>query len=250
MIDKIFICHYSKLKNRKHGMIRQKEKFNFCDVEWITEEVVKNYNIREYYDSSWDFFNNRLKSGFGKDYNLSYKKLTQGEIEITLQHIHIYKRMVDENLSNCIIFEDDVVLKENYQENMEKCLRLLPKDFDIFYFGQGCFQEQPWNEDETKEKYVDSPFTIFKKENRQSRYTDSYLMSQRAAQKLLETIVPFCFPIDWELNYQQFLHHMNIYWVYPTMTYQGSAFGMYKSNIKKQKIKQFIQKVLFPWHNM
>ena len=142
---------------------------------------------------------------------MSYKKLTKGEIGITLQHIHVYKRIVDENLSNCIIFEDDVILKENYRENITKCMKILPKDFDIFYFGQGCFPEEKFDENEVKEKYMDEPFILFKKENKQSRFSDSYLISKKAAEKLLETIIPFCLPIDWELNYQQFIHNMNIY---------------------------------------
>jgi GR25 family glycosyltransferase involved in LPS biosynthesis len=244
MVDKIFICHYSKLKNRRQGMLRQKEQYHFCDIEWITEEVVKEYNIHEYYNSSAEFFDRRLASDFGKQYHLSYQKLTRGEIEITLQHIHTYRKMVEENLSRCIIFEDDVVLKENYSGNLARCLHLLPKDFDIFYFGQGCFQEQEFDEKEVKETYRDPPFTVFRKENRQSRYSDSYLISRKAAEKLLDTMIPFCFPIDWELNYQQFIHDMNIYWVYPTLTYQGSGFGLYKSNLKWRKWRQFFQRII------
>ena len=37
-------------------MLRQEEKYNFCDIEWVTEEVVKGYRIAESYYSSADFF--------------------------------------------------------------------------------------------------------------------------------------------------------------------------------------------------
>jgi len=225
-------------------MLSQKEKYDFCDIEWITEEVVKKYQITECYDSSLDFFNKKLRSEFGKLYNIPYRKLTKGEIEITLQHIDIYKRIVNENLTNCIIFEDDVVIKENFRDNLMKCLKILPKDFDIFYFGQGCFQELDFDINAIKEKYFDSPFTVFKKEDKQSRFSDSYVISRKAAEKILGTIIPFCLPIDWELNYQPIIHNMNIYWVYPTLTYQGSGFGIYPSNLyKSRKWKKLLQKL-------
>jgi GR25 family glycosyltransferase involved in LPS biosynthesis len=248
-IEKIFICHYSKLENRRRGMLRQEESYKFCDVEWITEDAVKNWPFQQYYNASEEFLGGRVKSNFGREYRVSYHRLTRGEIEITLQHIAAYQKIVAENLAQAIIFEDDVILKDNFRENIARCVKLLPEDYDVFYFGQGCFPEQKFDETETREKYADGSFTVYKKENRQSRFTDSYLISRKAAETLLAKMIPFCFPIDWELNYQQFVLALNIYWVYPTLTYQGSGFGEYKSNLRWRKWRQFLEKVSSPWKN-
>jgi GR25 family glycosyltransferase involved in LPS biosynthesis len=249
-IEKIFICHYSKLENRRRGMLEQEERYRFCDVEWVTEEAVQDWPFQEYYNPSAEFFRERVNSEFGRQYHVSYHRLTRGEIEITLQHIAAYRKIIAENLSQAIIFEDDVILKDNFRVNIARCAKLLPQDYDVFYFGQGCFQEQKFDEAEVREKYTDAPFTVFKKENRQSRFTDSYLISRKGAETLLARMIPFCFPIDWELNYQQFVLGMNIYWVYPTLTYQGSGFGHYKSNLRWRKWRQFLEKISSPWKNI
>ena len=53
-----------------------------------------------------------------------------------------------------------------------------------------------------------------------------------AAKKILSTIIPFTFPIDFELNYQMELHDMNVYWWEPPLVAQGSQCGVFGSAIQ------------------
>ena len=50
--------------------------------------------------------------------------------------------------------------------------------------------------------------------------------------KVLDTIIPFTFPIDFELNYQLSLHDMNVYWWEPPIVQQGSQCGLHRSAIQ------------------
>mgnify|MGYP003661463581 CR=1 FL=1 len=56
---------------------------------------------------------------------------------------------------------------------------------------------------------------------------DSYIIKKSAAKKILNNIVPFTLPIDFELNYHMASHDMNVYWWDPPITKQGSECGVF-----------------------
>jgi glycosyl transferase family 25 len=58
-------------------------------------------------------------------------------IGCAMAHIKVWKKFLDSNKNYCIIFEDDVVLENNFVEDFEKAINNVPKDFDILYLG--CF---------------------------------------------------------------------------------------------------------------
>lgn len=53
------------------------------------------------------------------------KKVRPGEIGCTLSHQKCYKKIIDENISNCLIFEDDIIIKENIKGILREIENLL-----------------------------------------------------------------------------------------------------------------------------
>ena len=57
--------------------------------------------------------------------------MSAGEIGCALSHLHIWKNMS----SPLLVFEDDIILTNNFEKRLEKALSSLPEDWDIFYLG-------------------------------------------------------------------------------------------------------------------
>jgi hypothetical protein len=216
---KIFVIHYDKLVERKIHMLSQLQKYDL-DCEFV--------------------------SNFGKDVltekdKARFRGLNDAEISISLHHFECYKRIA-ENYDYAIIFEDDVILGDNFKNTIEKYINDLPNDWDMLFFGAGPDQ---FDFHIPKFRLVDG-VNVYKKctllNNKQggingsSRFGDSYVISKKCCQKILENInLPryiISHPVDHLLNYINFYNNFNVYWAEPTITIQGSGNGTFKSSIR------------------
>ena len=124
-----------------------------------------------------------------------------------------------------LILEDDVVLCDNFEHFFNLFLQQTPDDWDFIFIGSGCnLRIDPHK--------VKQNQTAYKKAHPASKCTDSYCIKNTSAEKILNTIIPFSLPMDWELNYQMLLHDMNVYWWEPPLVIQGSQNGLYNSAIQ------------------
>jgi GR25 family glycosyltransferase involved in LPS biosynthesis len=57
--------------------------------------------------------------------------LTKGAIGLALT----YKTLVENCVCNTLILEDDIDIDENFDIEIDECLKALPNDWDIFYLG-------------------------------------------------------------------------------------------------------------------
>ena len=205
---KILVIHYDKLIERKTHIL---EQFNKYELEC---EFVSN---------------------FGKDIltqndKAKFRNLSDGEISLTLHHFECFKR-ISENYDYAIIFEDDVILSENFKNIIEKYIKDLPNNWDMLFFGEGNGFHIP--------SYRLIPeINIYKKSvklinkipgsvNGSTRCTDSYVISKKCCQKILKKINSpnyiITMPIDHLLNNINYNNNFNIYWAEPTITTQGTS---------------------------
>jgi GR25 family glycosyltransferase involved in LPS biosynthesis len=110
-----------------------------------------------------------------------------GEIGCYLSHTEIWKEIVKNNYTNCIIFEDDVIPNINY-EIILKYLENVPEDYDIAYLG--WWSRNNINLTKRNEYWSYSN----DKENILGLY--SYIISNKGVKKLLSKT----FPIDVQLD--------------------------------------------------
>lgn len=60
--------------------------------------------------------------------------ITDGQISCAVNHLNLYQYIINNNISNCLILEDDAVITEDVQY-IEDCLSKLPSDWKLVYLG-------------------------------------------------------------------------------------------------------------------
>lgn len=91
-----FVIHYPKLVDRKQALLKQLENLNI-EAEWV-----------EHWNKD-DPFVSRVKE-------LTKSPLPLGHLSAFLKRLWVYKKMVDENIQEAIIFEDDVIIHPEFKE--------------------------------------------------------------------------------------------------------------------------------------
>lgn len=115
-------------------------------------------------------------------------------------HKSVLKNIIEHNDSGYYtIFEDDVILHENFENLVDSKIRHLPEDFDILYLGASYGYRDPSEFEEYSEGLVhaDSVYGAF-----------AYVITKRSAEKILShieesTIAPydvFLKEFQWENN--------------------------------------------------
>lgn len=61
-------------------------------------------------------------------------KLLPGEVGCILSHLSIIKKAKENNLENILVFEDDVVFHQHFNEMFESTINSVPTDWDMLYF--------------------------------------------------------------------------------------------------------------------
>jgi GR25 family glycosyltransferase involved in LPS biosynthesis len=209
---KVFVIHYKELVERKKNILKQFEKYNIKNYEFIEidRREINNYNI--------EMFN---------------KNLPNAQIAITLSHIYAYKQVKD-NYDYALILEDDVILSDYFTEILMVYLKQLPHDYDMLFIGNGC------NLHIENNKLIKNKF-IYKKclypthwgGNGATRCVDSYLISKKFATNICKYIDNLNYKInesiDWWLNKACRDNNFIVYWAEPTIVCQGSQNGLFSS---------------------
>jgi GR25 family glycosyltransferase involved in LPS biosynthesis len=207
---KIFVIHYKKLINRKLFILSQFKKYNIQNYEFIEIDRDELYN----HDISM----------FQKNYNNS-------QIAISLSHFYAYKQISDK-YNNGLIFEDDVILNNNFINILHKYMNQLPTNYDMLFIGNGC------NLHIEKHKLISNK-NIYEKclyptnwgGNGASRCCDSYIISKKCANTLCKYINNLKYkinlPIDWWLNVAARDNIFKVYWAEPTIVTQGTQNGLF-----------------------
>lgn len=203
---KIFVCHWSKLQERKQFILDQFEKQNITNFEFV-----------EMYDKD------ELTEEQCRKFNMQYYK--KNMISLTLKHFYIYHEIAAK-YDQALIFEDDVMLSSNFMETLGKYMEQLPADYDMLSIGDGC------------RMHIDNSNLIPGKNiypEYRSRCTDSYIISKKCAVQLCEyekNLHSIWEPIDKWLNLAQNDNHFKYYWAEPTIVSQGSQNGIFDTSLQ------------------
>jgi GR25 family glycosyltransferase involved in LPS biosynthesis len=208
---KIFVLHYSKLVERKKNILSQFEKHKITDYEFI--EMFDKDDIMD-------------KSLFTSKYKPSMMSLT-------LKHFWVYKEIM--NKYDCaLIFEDDVILADNFVEKLNMYMYELPTDYDMLFIGDGCKLHM---------KDISHKQHIYEKclyptswgGDGASRCSDSYIVHKKCATKLCDYIgranYKIDMGIDWWINRAARDNNLKVYWAEPTIVTQGTHNGIFKCSI-------------------
>ena len=222
---KVFVIHYTKLKDRKAHVQRQLEPYGF-DVEFITQ-----------YDGD----------GLTKD-DLAFFQpdvLTNSEMSIIRKHMACYVEICKNDYECALILEDDVILSADFETKLNHYMSQLPSRWDLCFIGNGCGLHVPTSIIEKQP----SGTNIFRRSSYSrewggegaSRCADSYIVSRKCAYRILDYLDKPDYRISVEqdhlLNEVARYKLLTSYWAEPTIVEQGSMTGMFPSSLDSDRYR-------------
>jgi len=202
MIDKIFVCHWDKLVDRKKELIEVLSEENIFDYEFVCD----------YDKETWS--EEKIKSDFPKIFEVveGYgRKLKPSEISLSLKHVKII-REVAEKYEYALVLEDDVILCDNFVEEFLESYNQLPDDWDIAWVGTCCGLHAPTSEDKR----------VYRVNG--SRCTHAYAISNIGAKKVLSELKYCNTGADFFFNLIIEKFNLNNYWFEPALAVQNPRF--------------------------
>jgi hypothetical protein len=106
LIDKIYVCHYTKLVERVFPLKEQLDKYKL-DTEWILSNDKENIDI-EFLKKEFVNIDNFFQlSGH-------YRKLKLSEISLLLKHIDVWKDIKYNNIKNALLLIQSWIKKRKF----------------------------------------------------------------------------------------------------------------------------------------
>lgn len=226
---KTVILHCKKLKERKQSIINQLNKFGFSDYYFyedfdaveLTEQIVNSYY--EPKTSNISKWQNKVLLWGPAALHYHAPFLNPAEISLTIKFGKAFQELSKQDFEYCILFEDDVILCDDFDVKLKDYLERTPTDWDAIYFGSGA---------NLKPKNVTADVIAYRKDHPASRCADSILLKKKTVEDLASTWFPFNLISDWEIACQHKNHNHVIYWWEPSLVTQGSEAGTFKSELR------------------
>lgn len=226
---KTIILHCKKLTERKQNMLNQMNKFGFTDYSFYenydASELSENFINQHYISGLKDFETWSKKVSLWGPSALGYhqKQCNIAEISLTIKFGKVFEFLNKFENDIFIIFEDDVILCDNFDTKFKQFLNRTPDNWDAIYFGSGA---------NLKPSDINSNIIAYLKSHPASRCADSIVLKKKTVQDLASTWFPFNLISDWELGYQHYAHNHKVYWWEPSLVLQGSEHGMFRSTLR------------------
>jgi GR25 family glycosyltransferase involved in LPS biosynthesis len=202
MVDKFYMCHYTKLTERKEYALSELSKHNIS-AKWITKfdkEYIDYDNLTQLYPKILD-----IMPQFDR-------KMSKPEISLCLKHIEAFRDAIDNNYQNIVVFEDDIILVENFNDKLQSYMNQLPNDYDILWIGTCCDLHS------TSQDGINI-YTAYS-----SRCTHAYLISNSGCRKMISALKYLNSPIDWYFNFVIKNLNLKNYWAEPDLSRQELKF--------------------------
>lgn len=194
------------------------------DLEIIKAYDGKNINNNsENYNLLKNTFLNSIEDNKNKNKNINnYNYLyigdfTLGEVGCFVSHILLWKKIINENIDQALIFEDDCIFNVNFSNRLDNIIKNeMPPDYNILWIG-GKMGDNYIN---NKNNIISNNIAIKKEEHPYGTF--SYIITRKCAQLLLSYIdTEFKGNLGVDYFMDEFLTKNNItqHIVYPFITY-------------------------------
>ena len=213
IIHTYFLCNKDKEPDRYNSLVKQ-----------IKELDINNYSFFSYIwgdEITSELRNKWVKSDTSMRYHnrdMITKPLSNGEISLFLNHIECLKQIKENYQSGYfLICESDVIFKDNFNNNLNTIFNLInnKNDIDIINIGSGNGTDLPKSEPIKSEGII---WTY----NGVCKFLEYF-----------ERTLDIDGPIDTKMDvFSEHIGGFNIYWVHPSLVYQGSVIGIFKSILR------------------
>jgi len=205
-IKKIFVVHFEPLAERKNYLNSALGDFDLPIEYYIsnseTDTLIKE-NLNDYYEYNESILN---------------RHLSLGEIAVSVSHLKIYKKILDEDIDYCLILEDDAILVEDFYDKINLVMKE-KSNYDFIFLSTCC------------NLHVDKKNENLLYETSTSRCVTGYIVNKSKLENLLSVSEKISTPIDAHLNFIKNKLDLKYAWCEPTLIVQGSE-TIYKSNLR------------------
>lgn len=231
-MDKIFVVHYTKLKERKSNILSYINNFNtpYEFIEDCDQEALTINSLEGVYLPDKKLWNEKVSPLWDKVAH-TFRHLNIAEISCTIKHLLAVKRVATECTASGLVLEDDCmpVDKKSFDRFFE-LVDNIPSDWDVIFFGEGCGKS--FIDSRVKQNSLEIKNGYCKATHPASNCAEAYLLKVDAAKKIYRACLPFQLVSDWELASSFYRLNLNIYWAVPPVFNQGSKNGAFKSTLR------------------
>jgi GR25 family glycosyltransferase involved in LPS biosynthesis len=215
---KIYVAHYTKLKERKQYILQELSKIGASDIELIEnydrEDLTKEI-ISEYYEADRQKFEETAKITKNKCGGGEYRILKDSEISLMIKHVEILKKLAASDNEYAMILEDDCLFLNGTSEKMiESLAKSCPFDWDVIVIG-GAF-------DHSLCKYECMIDNFLLAKHPATNTTSSMIFKKETAIKILNTFKKFHLSWDWQLNHIFYVNNFKVYHTIPYICKQNN----------------------------
>lgn len=215
-VDHIYVCHWSKLKDRKEYLIDHLESFG-----------INGYHFVECFDKEkWDI--NQIKKNYPTifDVTTSDTYLNYSEMSLVLKHCWIVDDAHKNGYESILVLEDDVELHPDFVNLFNNFKDQLPEDWDLAWVGSCC----GLNARALPNK------NVYRANG--SRCTHAFTMSKNCVNKIVDGIYNANDAADHYFNYLIETFKLNNYWFEPSLAEQNQVFNTavaYKAKLDREQ---------------
>ena len=219
---KTFVIHYTPLINRKK----------------LIDEQLLYFNINPLFITQFDrdhLINEQLNI-------FEEKKINSAEISYFYKQLECYQIIIKEKISIALIFDDDVLLDDDFINKTNSYIKQLPNNWDVCYLSDICNFHIPDNIINNN-----TPNVFLKNNNHEilngtlahgSTRGPAYLINYAAALKIYNIFnhyrnnnIKINKAHDHWLNDVFRELNFNVYWAEPSIVRGGSEIGFYKTSL-------------------
>ena len=195
-IDKIFIINLDKDNERLKKSYKQLNYYN-----------IKNY---ERYPA---IYGANLSKDKLNSYTTTIGKIiaSKSMIGCGISHINIWKNIIKEKISKCLILEDDFILTDDFLNKFNNIINKAPVNYDIIFLTNNIIHNKNFKLYDINE-YFYKQLLISQ--------TVGYIITLNGANKILKYINKVSYHIDFELCISSLLYNFNIISVNEPLVYQ------------------------------
>ena len=198
--DKIFVVNLNRRKDRLDSFDSQSKKNNFIYERYEAfdvSEIPYPYNIC--------------------DKTLNHTNVPLGAVGCYISHFMILEKSIELGYEKILIFEDDVILTDNFEEKIMDIMDRIDKNWDFLYLG--CTLPSI---SENLGGYAKVYGCLT---------THSYALSRGAIKFLYDALCENFFTEPIDVVYSKHIMNMNSFLTIPYLTYQMESFSDISKNV-------------------
>jgi hypothetical protein len=218
MVPVFVMCHPEHERRRYEWLKRHlpARGISLDRIHWIHGKWGSELTAADVF-AVYDPFKPRL--GIADSVCYKSSALSRGEISLLLTFRKAVEAALACGAPEVIVFESDVVLREDFSERLNEILTT-KEPWDYISLGEGVGTRPP----ERRGASYFAPTELFKPPHHcVYRCCDSMLFKREFLQRILKTIVPFRECLDWEMNVQHVVHGGKALWADPPLVEPGSG---------------------------